>query len=148
MTVDKFNDKSRQTYETIVNKARIGDESALQEIEALAIRAFNEGIVSQMQASSKKFKSTGEMNSYLPDFFSSKESATANEMVKLVISNIRAQTTNSFLNAGFMVPIEGVVRRMIQTVYMIGLNAGFEIASNDSLKQMYLADKERFIDAK
>ena len=148
MTVDKFNDRSRQTYEAVLNKVRIGDESALQEIEALATRAFNEGIVSQMQATSKKFKSTGEMNEYLPDFFAGEESKTANEMVKLVVNNVRAQTTNSFLNAGFMVPIGEVVRRMIKTVYMIGLNAGFEIASNDALKQMYLADKERFIDNK
>ena len=86
------------------------------------------------------------MNKYLPDYFAGKESQTANEMVRLVLTNIKAQTTNSFLNAGYMVPIEDVVRSMIRTVYMVGLNAGFEIASDATLKQMYLSDKERFID--
>ena len=143
MTIDKYIEKSKVCYDSILNKVKINDESANGDIENLVINAFNEGIFSQMTSSSKKIKSTGEMNEYLPDFFV--ESKIVEEMKTMLINNIKAQTTNSFLNAGYKVPIQQTLVNIIKTVYMIGLNSGFEIASNNSLKEMYLSDKERFI---
>ena len=143
MTIDKYIEKSKVCYDSILNKVKINDESANGDIENLVINAFNEGIFSQMTSSSKKIKSTGEMNEYLPDFFV--ESKIVEEMKMMLINNIKAQTTNSFLNAGYKVPIQQTLVNIIKTVYMIGLNSGFEIASNNSLKEMYLSDKERFI---
>jgi hypothetical protein len=143
MTIDKYIEKSKVCYDSILNKVKINDESASGDIENLVINAFNEGIFSQMTSSSKKIKSTGEMNEYLPDFFV--ESKIVEEMKTMLINNIKAQTTNSFLNAGYKVPIQQTLVNIIKTVYMIGLNSGFEIASNNSLKEMYLSDKERFI---
>ena len=143
MTIDKYIEKSKVCYDSILNKVKINDESATGDIENLVINAFNEGIFSQMTSSSKKIKSTGEMNEYLPDFFV--ESKIVEEMKTMLINNIKAQTTNSFLNAGYKVPIQQTLVNIIKTVYMIGLNSGFEIASNNSLKEMYLSDKERFI---
>jgi len=144
MTIDKYREKSKACYENIVNKIKMGDESAEGEIDALIIRAFNEGIISQMTATSKKLKSTGEMNNYLPDCFV--ESETVNQMTTMVINNLKAQTTNGFINAGFKVPLIATLKTIFRTLYMVGLNSGFEIASNSSLKEMYISDKERFID--
>lgn len=143
MNVDKFIVKSQDQYKAIVEKVKAGDPSAEGDIVALSIRAFNEGIFSQIQANTKKVKSTGSMNSYLPDFF--ENSDIANQLIDMTLKAVTANTTNSYLNAGFRLPVGEAIRQVIKTIYMVGLNAGFEISSDPSMKEVYLADKERFV---
>ena len=143
MNVDKFIVKSKDQYKTIVEKVRIGDKSAEGDIIALTTQAFNEGIFSQIQATSKKAKSTGEMNSYLPDYF--ENSDIANQLIEMTVKAITANSINGYLNAGFQLPVGAAVRQVIKTIYMVGLNAGFEISSDPKMREIYLADKERFV---
>lgn len=143
MNVDKFIVKSKDQYKTIVEKVKTGDQSAEGDIIALATRAFNEGVFSQIQATTKKAKSTGEMNSYLPDYF--ENSDIANQLIEMTVKAITANSINGYLNAGFQLPVGEAVRQVIKTIYMVGLNAGFEISSDPEMKGIYLADKERFI---
>lgn len=143
MNVDKFIVKSKGLYKAVVEKVKVGDPSAEGDIVALSVQAFNEGVFSQIQSGTKKVKSTGEMNAYLPDFF--QNSDISNQLIEMAIKAVTANTVNSYLNAGFQIPVGEAMRQVIKTIYMIGLNAGFEISSDPKMKEVYLADKERFV---
>lgn len=115
---------------------------------AIASDAFNEGIFSIISAKSKlsskgSLEKSNEITKLLPDNFIKSELGL--QSISGIMNSIASNQNDGILNIGSEALIKRDVENFIRIVYAIGITTGFEIASDQDYKDMYLANKNRFL---
>lgn len=123
-----------------------------EKVEANAIGiasdAYNEGIFSIINKSKtftnkSPIEKSSELTSLLPDNFIKGESGK--QAINGIMSSIESNQQDGLLNIGYEALIQRDVENFIRIVYAIGLTSGFEIADDPDCREIFLANKNRFL---
>ena len=142
-----------QTYikqsEIIAENSKIEPSSKIKSnIDALVSEAYNSGVMSMI----KKQKSTEvntdlikskEITKMLPGNFIKQE--IGEKAINGILESIKSCQENGELSIGWEELVKADIINFIRVVYAIGITSGFEIASDEAFKRLYLANQERFL---
>lgn len=79
---------------------------------------------------------------YLP--VSMIENNTMKELKDVFIETIKSFTYNGRLNIGWEESLKKDIENILVTAYIIGIDAGFDIAQNKLLKDIFISNKDNF----
>lgn len=112
-----------------------------------ASEAFNEGIMSMIQKkgapSLSDFEKGQELSKLLPDIFV--KGKVGQEAAKSILESIKMNQREYILNIGYETLVKRDIENTLRIVYALGVSTGFDISEDPEYKEMYLANKDRFI---